>query len=90
MATLNTTSSSQVTGKTVVPPAPQGTGTAKPGIIAELASQVAADRPVDPATRQSMIAEAAYYCAEKRGFAPGHDVDDWLAAEVEIEVLTGK
>jgi hypothetical protein len=31
-----------------------------------------------------MVAEAAYYRAEKRGFAPGQELDDWLAAEAEI------
>jgi hypothetical protein len=34
-----------------------------------------------------MIAEAAYYRAEKRGFEAGHEVDDWLAAEREIAAL---
>jgi hypothetical protein len=28
-----------------------------------------------------MIAEAAYYLAERRGFEPGHELEDWLAAE---------
>lgn len=37
--------------------------------------------------RQSMIAEAAYYHAEKRGFAPGWEIEDWLAAEKEIDAL---
>ncbi len=31
------------------------------------------------------IAEAAYFRAERRGFAPGHELEDWLAAEREIE-----
>lgn len=31
-----------------------------------------------------MIAEAAYYKAEKRGFKPGNEVYDWLEAEREI------
>lgn len=39
------------------------------------------------AERERMIAEAAYYRAEKRGFAPGAELDDWLAAEREIEAL---
>jgi len=30
------------------------------------------------------IAEAAYFRAERRGFAPGHELEDWLAAETEI------
>ncbi len=31
------------------------------------------------------ISEAAYYRAEKRGFAPGYSIDDWLVAEAEIK-----
>ena len=31
-----------------------------------------------------MIEEAAYYLAEKRGFEPGHEVEDWLQAETQI------
>jgi hypothetical protein len=27
------------------------------------------------------VAERAYFLAEARGFAPGHELDDWLAAE---------
>jgi hypothetical protein len=34
------------------------------------------------------IAEAAYYLAEKRGFAPGHEVDDWLTAERQLRQPT--
>ena len=31
-----------------------------------------------------MIEEAAYYRAEKRGFAPGLEAQDWCEAEVEV------
>jgi len=37
--------------------------------------------------RRAMIAEAAYLRAEQRGFAPGHEAEDWLAAEVEVDAL---
>jgi hypothetical protein len=30
------------------------------------------------------IATAAYFRAQERGFEPGQEVDDWLAAEAEI------
>lgn len=43
----------------------------------------AAAAPIAETVRRS-IEEAAYYRAEKRGFEPGYDVDDWLAAEAEI------
>jgi hypothetical protein len=31
------------------------------------------------------VAERAYYKAEKRGFAAGHETEDWLEAEAEIK-----
>ncbi|MGZ5008655.1 MAG: DUF2934 domain-containing protein [Methylobacter sp.] len=33
---------------------------------------------------QKMIAERAFSKAEKRGFAAGHEMEDWLEAESEI------
>jgi hypothetical protein len=40
---------------------------------------------VTPELRLAMIAEAAYYLAEHRGFDAGHDVEDWLFAESQID-----
>jgi hypothetical protein len=37
--------------------------------------------------RRAMIAEAAYFHAERRGFAPGNEAQDWLRAEAEIDAL---
>jgi hypothetical protein len=31
-----------------------------------------------------MVELAAFFRAERRGFAPGFEVEDWLAAEAEI------
>ena len=42
------------------------------------ASAVAADF-------SAAVAECAYYTALTRGFVPGHELDDWLAAERELE-----
>jgi Protein of unknown function (DUF2934) len=46
---------------------------------------------VDPQQRAALIARAAYFRAMNRGFAPGDDVADWLAAEAEVdaELLRG-
>jgi hypothetical protein len=41
---------------------------------------------VSPEQLQHMIAEAAFYRAERQGFQ-GDPVEDWLQAEVEIEAL---
>ena len=35
----------------------------------------------------AMISRAAYLRAEQRGFEPGHEVEDWLAAEAEIRAM---
>ena len=40
-----------------------------------------------PVNLDAMIAEAAYYKAEKRGFYPGNDIRDWLEAKREILAL---
>jgi hypothetical protein len=40
-----------------------------------------------PETRHALIAEAAYLRAERRGFAPGQETDDWVAAEAEVDAL---
>ena len=35
--------------------------------------------------RTALIAEAAFFRAEKRGFSPGHEMEDWLSAESEVD-----
>ena len=34
--------------------------------------------------RDSLIAVSAYYKAQARGFKPGDELADWLAAEAEV------
>ena len=50
-----------------------------------------AKREVEPAAAVpsgpellELISQAAYYRAEKRGFSPGLEADDWLQAEAEV------
>jgi heme oxygenase len=47
-------------------------------------------KPITAAERLQMIAEAAYLRAERRGFAPGGEVADWLAAETEVDALLAR
>jgi hypothetical protein len=46
--------------------------------VADAATELSADE------RRRMIAELAYYRAERRGFAHGDAVADWLEAEQEV------
>ena len=60
----------------------------RPPDDASVAIKVSATRtsPLS-AERHQMIAQAAYFRAEQRGFAGGQEVEDWLAAEAEIDQL---
>jgi hypothetical protein len=42
-------------------------------------------KQVSPEERRVLIAKAAYFRAERRHFAPGHEVEDWMAAEAEVD-----
>ncbi|MBK1704914.1 DUF2934 domain-containing protein [Halochromatium glycolicum] len=42
---------------------------------------------VSPEERSEMIAVAAYFLAEQRGFTPDGATDDWLTAERQIDRL---
>lgn len=39
---------------------------------------------------EAMVAETAYYKAQQRGFAPGAELADWLAAEREVHAMLGE
>ncbi len=52
---------------------------------ADVAQQAAAQAEARAADHQVKVALAAYFIAEGRGFVPGHELEDWLAAEAEID-----
>jgi len=43
-------------------------------------------RAISPEEVHHLIAEAAYFRAQQRGFAPGDPLKDWLEAEAEVMV----
>jgi len=53
--------------------------------VEKLAEQAVPASFTDPEQRAALIAEAAYFRAERRNFAPGHETEDWLAAEAEVD-----
>jgi hypothetical protein len=42
-----------------------------------------------PEDMRKQIEEAAYYRAKQRGFAPGHELEDWVQAESEVMQRNG-
>jgi hypothetical protein len=66
------------------------TPTARPAArraVLSRATASAGTRAVSAEVRRAMIAERAYLRAERRGFAPGREAEDWLGAEAEIDSL---
>lgn len=39
---------------------------------------------IQPERQRALIAEAAYFRAERRGFESGHELEDWCIAESEV------
>lgn len=72
--------------------------TAKTKTPAKEKASVAAKKPVpdkggaalSPAARYRMVAEAAYFRAEQRGFVGGDPARDWAEAEAQITATLGK
>ncbi|MBI3902473.1 MAG: DUF2934 domain-containing protein [Nitrosomonadales bacterium] len=55
-----------------------------------VARKVSKPASVSPEDRYHMIATAAYYLAEKRGFAGGYEMNDWISAEAQIDGMISK
>jgi hypothetical protein len=47
--------------------------------------QEASARPIDPAQREALVRLAAYSFYERRGLVGGHELEDWLQAEMEVD-----
>ena len=60
---------------------PNATKNVEPNSVAENSP------PISAKERYQMIAEAAYFRAEKRGFTGGNIEEDWIAAEAEIDKI---
>jgi hypothetical protein len=43
----------------------------------------------NPDERRQLIASQAYLRAKARGFVPGHELEDWLAAEQDVNAACG-
>ncbi len=65
---------------------PAATAKAKPAVKREFRRPLYwVPHRLTPAERHRRISELAYRRAEMRGFAPGHEHEDWLEAEREVD-----
>ena len=74
-------------------------GSTKPAVVTRSTKAAAEKKPskqatrapagrkpeVNPEQRRRHVELAAYFMAERHGFTPGREHEDWLAAEAEID-----
>ena len=53
--------------------------------VLESAPAAAGSPALDPDARRRLVAAEAYFLAERRGFAPGNELGDWVAAEHAVD-----
>lgn len=69
------------------PAAPRARAKSSTPRVKKPTAKAPASVTVSEDVRRGMIAEGAYLRAERRGFALGHEAEDWLAAEAEVDAL---
>lgn len=72
----------KATAKPAAPKAPAKAAAPKPAT-----ARAKKPKGVPAEQRRNYIEMAAYYIAERRGFAPGNPLEDWVQAEAEIDRL---
>ena len=50
-------------------------------VLESAQSAMAVSMSIDPDRRRQLVAAEAYFLAERRGFAAGNELEDWVAAE---------
>jgi hypothetical protein len=63
----------------------RASGAAPPDSLRSNSDSGAGANIIDTVHREDMIRQAAYFRAEQRGFTPGHELQDWLVAEQQID-----
>ena len=65
--------------------APKATDNAAVMVLESEQSVATVSMTVDPDVRRQLVAAEAYFLAERRGFAAGRELEDWVAAEVAVD-----
>jgi hypothetical protein len=53
--------------------------------LTDSAAIVVLESGIDPGIRRQLVATEAYFLAERRGFAAGNELEDWVAAERAVD-----
>jgi hypothetical protein len=62
------------------------TDSAAMAVLESTPSAIGPSTSVDPDIRRQLVAAEAYFRAERRGFAAGKELEDWVAAEAAVDM----
>jgi hypothetical protein len=62
------------------------TDSAAMAVLESTPSKMGASTSVDTDIRRQLVAAEAYFRAERRGFAAGKELEDWVAAEAAVDM----
>ena len=65
---------------------PELTGRGLIEVLESGQSRTGPSTTIDPDLRRHLVATEAYFLAERRGFAAGHELEDWVAAEAAVDL----
>jgi Protein of unknown function (DUF2934) len=65
--------------------APELTDSAVIVVLESEQSATTMSTSIDADVRRQLVAAEAYFLAERRGFAVGNELEDWVAAEVAVD-----
>lgn len=54
-------------------------------VLESVQREMSASGGIDPEVRRQLVEAEAYFRAERRGFAGGSELDDWVAAEAAVD-----
>jgi len=73
------------TAKRAVSVTPELTESSVIAVLESREPATAVSPGIDPDVRRQLVAAEAYFLAERRGFAAGHELEDWVAAEAAVD-----
>jgi hypothetical protein len=85
MVTRRVSPGKKTTRRKAAAAAPELTDIAVMVVLESAQSAAAPGAGIDMDARRQLVAAEAYFLAERRGFAAGHELEDWIAAEEMVE-----
>jgi Protein of unknown function (DUF2934) len=85
MVTKRVSTGKKTTRRKTAAALPELTDGAVMEVLESAQSEMAASMSIDPDVRRKLVAAEAYFRAERRGFAAGNELEDWVAAERAVD-----